>query len=159
MQCEKISDISLKDKVRLFYDQKYAHSMNKRSLECVTAVVIYSHYYIELSVTTGYSGPGCHFSLYTGFCETPEEVGVQLKLAWKKKSSLRVILPHSFLLISFLILMIGSKSCAMVSSNQVWFTRKSFPHTSRRLHPMKSLCIMIGSFNFQLLLWFADYRT
>ena len=85
--------------------------------------------------------------------------GVQLKLAWKKKSSLRFILPHSFLLISFLVLMIGSKSCAMVSSIQLWFTRKSFPRTWRRLHPMKSLCIMIGSFNFQLLLWFADCKT
>jgi len=85
-QCEKISEISLIDKVRLFYDQKYAHSMNKRSLECVTAVVIYSYYHIELSVTTGYFGPRCHFSLYTGFCKSPEEVGVQLNLAWKSRA-------------------------------------------------------------------------
>lgn len=48
-QCEKISEISLKDKALLFYDQNYAHSMNKRSLECVTAVVIYSYYHMELS--------------------------------------------------------------------------------------------------------------
>ena len=85
-QCEKISEISLKDKVRLFYDQKYALSMNKRSLECVTAVVIYSYYHIELSITTGYFGPRCHFSLYTGFCKSPEEVEVQLNLAWKSRA-------------------------------------------------------------------------
>ena len=76
-----------------------------------------------------------------------------------KESSLRFILPHSFLLICFLVLMIGSKSCVMVSSNQLWFTRKSFPRARRRLHPMKSLCIMIGSFNFQRFLWFTDYKT
>lgn len=76
-----------------------------------------------------------------------------------KESSLRFILPHSFLLICFLVLMIGSKSCVMVSSNQLWFTRKIFPRTWRQLHPMKSLCIMSGSFNFQRLLWFADSRT
>jgi len=158
-QCEKISEISLKDKVLLFYDQNYAHSMNKRSLECVIAVVIYSYYHIKLSVTTGYFGPRCHFSLrYTGFCKSPEEVGVQLNLAWKSRAFV-LFYRTAFFLICFLVLMIGSKSCVMVSSNQLWFTRKSFPRARRRLYPMKSLCIMIGSFNFQRLLWFADYRT
>lgn len=62
-----------------------------------------------------------------------------------KESSLRFILPHSFLLICFLVLMIGSKSCVMVSSKQLWFTGKCFSRTWRRLH--YALWLVLSIFN------------
>lgn len=153
-QCEKISEISLKDKVRLFYDQKYAHSMNKRSLECVAAVVIYSYYHIELSVTKGYFGAALSLLVVHRFLQVSRGSWGQLNLAWKSRAFVLFYRTAFFWFVSWF--------WWLAQNLASWFhrfTRKIFPRTWRRLYPMKSLCIMIGSFNFQRLLWFADYRT